>query len=54
VARNEPLRLGLISAWPWDIVRGSGTARFLIEIERALLGEGVDVVRMNVDLDPSD
>ncbi len=52
--QGRRLRLGLLSGWPWDIARGSGTARFLIDIERALLREGTDLVRIDSDLDPAD
>jgi glycosyltransferase involved in cell wall biosynthesis len=48
------MRLGLLSSWPWDIARGSGTARFLVDLERALVAEGVGVVRIDADLDPAD
>lgn len=48
------MRLGLMSGWPWDIARGSGTARFLIDLERALIAEGVDLVRLEAGLDPAD
>jgi glycosyltransferase involved in cell wall biosynthesis len=52
--QGRRLRLGLLSGWPWDIARGSGTARFLIDLERALLAESVDLIRIDSDLDPAD
>jgi glycosyltransferase involved in cell wall biosynthesis len=48
------MRVGLISGWPWDVARGSGTARFLLDIERALDAEGADVVRIDSGLDPAE
>jgi glycosyltransferase involved in cell wall biosynthesis len=50
------ISVGLVSSWPRDIARGSGTARFLLELTGALQRSGVDVVDIGVglDLDPQD
>lgn len=48
------MRIGLISGWPWDIARGSGSARFLLDLEQALTAAGARVVRVDADLDPAD
>ncbi len=48
------LSAGLISSWPRDIARGSGTARFLIEWTGALSRAGVDLAPIAIDLDPDD
>ncbi|MBM3287055.1 MAG: glycosyltransferase family 4 protein [Candidatus Eisenbacteria bacterium] len=48
------MRIGLLSSWPWDLARGSGTARFLLDLERALSREGAGVTRIDADLDPAD
>lgn len=51
---NRRRRIGILSSWPWDIARGSGTARYLTELARSLEAAGCDVVSIQADLDPSD
>lgn len=48
----DRISIGLVSSWPRDIARGSGTARFLQELAGALRAAGVEVVEVGIDLDP--
>jgi glycosyltransferase involved in cell wall biosynthesis len=47
------IRVGIICAWPRDVARGSGTARFLQECTAALEDAGVSVASIGIDLDPT-
>lgn len=49
-----PRRVGILSSWPRDIARGSGTARYLLDLSHSLRAEGCRVVDFGADLDPSD
>lgn len=52
---KPPLRFGLVCAWPWDIRRGTGTARYLIDLSAALERiSGIELVRVAGDFDPAD
>ncbi len=54
-ARGSPQRtVGIVSSWPRDIRRGSGTARYLQDLARSLADSGCKVVSIGADLDPSD
>lgn len=52
-AGQDEIRVAVISAWPRDIARGSGTARFLQECTAALERAGVKVIPIGIDLDPA-
>ncbi|MDM7917527.1 MAG: hypothetical protein QUU85_20035, partial [Candidatus Eisenbacteria bacterium] len=48
------MRIAIISSWPRDPVRGSGTGRYLIDLEAALRRAGATVLAIGADLDLSD